>query len=246
MPFFVPLITASQLPAIGADIERAVMDWKASATQTTAFHKAKDVAAFANHLGGTILVGAAESGGQLASYVGMTPAEAAALRDAFSRAVRDKCEPPPAVDFGEIEVPGDPTTRVVAVNVPPSLNLVGVKVKSDRTAEGYGGDAYVYPVRSGTDALYLRPSQLPMYMTPQVRRAAVMMSRIPQGTQVKVHEARRSLNWTWKIVSVEEEQNLVRMEDWNPPHAAQHVPLDQIITVYQQVGGDWRMVVDQR
>jgi hypothetical protein len=60
------------LPTIGSAIERPVMDWKVKAA-LNAFEKAKDVAMFANHLGGTLLIGAAEAQGHLGAYVGMSP-----------------------------------------------------------------------------------------------------------------------------------------------------------------------------
>jgi hypothetical protein len=149
---------------------------------TYAFERAKDVAAFANHLGGTLLIGAQELNGQLQAYVGMPPTDAGAVRNDYSKAVADRCMPRPTIDFEEYDDPGDPAKRIVAINVEPSLNLVGVKISGDKDKEGYGGIAYVFPVRSGIDARYLESGQLAMFMTPHVRRVAVLLSKIPQGT----------------------------------------------------------------
>ncbi len=85
MPLFRPLIKPWPLPSIGAaNTERAVLDWKTRLAEKS-FERAKDIAAFANHLGGTLLIGACE-----------------------------------------------------------------VKLKADKALEGWGGDAYVYPVRVAT------------------------------------------------------------------------------------------------
>jgi hypothetical protein len=173
------------LPIVGDTIERPVMDMKVK-PRTFPFERARDLAAFANHLGGTLLIGAHETDQQLRAYVGMSDADAGSVLDGYSKAVASRCHPRPAVDFEQYEDPGDATKRVVAINVQPSLNLVGVAIHADKVNEGWGDNAYVFPVRSGTDATYLQPEQLAMFMTPQVRRIAVMLSKIPKGTRVQI------------------------------------------------------------
>jgi hypothetical protein len=241
MPTFVALQKPRSLPTIGEAIERSVMDWKVKASPTD-FEKAKDVAMFANHLGGTLLVGAGELSGQLNAYVGMTEARAGALRDSFSKAIADRCQPRPAIDFEEYEDPHRPRRRIVAINVSPSLNLVGVKVAGNKRREGYGGPAYVFPVRSGTDARYLEPGQLAMFMTPQIRRVAVMLARIPTGTRVTVVLGRDSqkVTPTWFFDAVVEEENVAHFRSETKPV---HLPIDRILSVYQDPDG-WRVVMD--
>lgn len=244
MPAFRPQVLPVPLPQIGAAIERAVMDWKAKPAKFS-FEKAKDVAAFANHLGGCILIGAAERDGQLAAYVGMTLDEAGAVRDDYSKAVAQRCQPPPTVDFEEYEDPQDSAKRIVAVNVWPSLNLIGVKIETDKTREGFGGPAFVYPVRSGTDATYLHPVQLPMYITAQVRRIAVMLARIPDGAKVQLIETRLDNSKNDNALTfagVDEEANLVKFMTLSASPTPLHVPLDRILTVYQGQDTAWRVV----
>ena len=223
------------------------MDWKAKATGTD-FHLAKDVAAFANHLGGTLLIGAQENKGQLVSYIGMTPAEAGDVRDKFSKAVKDRCQPPPLVDFAEYDHPDDNTQRIVAVNVWPSLQLVGVKVAANKDKEGYGGDAFTFPLRSGTDATYLTPVQIPMYMTPQVRRIVVMLSKVPIGAEVRITFPARNHEFVSVLEAVVEEENVARFKtrEGTPAPA---IPLDCITTVYESWEPNsnrmtWRMYVN--
>jgi hypothetical protein len=209
------------------------MDWKVLPGSTD-FHKSKDVAAFSNHRGGTLLIGAKETAttSQLECYVGLDLAAAAAVRSAYSTAVRDRCQPLPQFDFEEYVHPDDDTKRVVAVNVWPSLLLIGVRVDAHKPAEGYGGVSWVYPVRSGTDAVFLQPSQLAMYMTPHVRRVAVMLSRIPKGARIIVKLVERDHSAGASIDEVIEEQNVVTLRG-DDGRRVQSLPLDCIVSVYE-------------
>lgn len=241
VPTFIPLTKPLPLPTIGQTIERPVMDWKVKPA-THPFERAKDVAAFANHLGGTLLIGARELNGQLQAYVGMPPTEAGAVRDGYSKAVADRCMPRPAIDFEEYGDPGDPAKRIVAINVQPSLNLVGVEVCADKVREGYGGAAYVFPVRSGTDARYLEPGQLAMFMTPHVRRVAVLLSRIPKGTAVFVRQPRKHdyFEFRAKLDEVREEDNIVLLSEQSGGPLT-NLPLDRITTVFENPDRDRNM-----
>jgi hypothetical protein len=232
MAFFVPLVSQVALPSVGTGIERAVMDWKEKCTATD-FHIAKDVAAFANHLGGVLIIGAQESAGQLAAYVGMTPSEAGDVRDKISKAVKDRCQPPPQIEFEEFQSPNDPDERIVVVNVWPSLQLVGVKIAAHKPTEGYGGESFVYPVRSGTDAMYLTPAQIPMYMTPQVRRVAVLLSKIPYNTEVRIYVRSASHNYGARFAGVFEEENVAKFMNMEGANPAPAIPLDAITSVYE-------------
>lgn len=251
MPFFTPLTKPGDLPPLSTAIERVVMDWKAVAGGTP-FHKAKDVAAFANHLGGTLLIGACEKDGHLDAYKGMSLSEAGDVRDAYSKAVEQKCQPRPRLDFEEFPAPGDPANRIVAVNVWPSLLLVGVKIEAHKPAEGYGGASFVYPVRSGTDATYLEPTQIAMYMTPHVRRIAVLLSKVPKGTMVAI---KRPAGYDYheyhaRLDEVLEEQNVATfLEPGGTGRPVQRIPLDRITTLFEDWDPDrkkatWRLYVE--
>jgi hypothetical protein len=244
MPTFIPLTKPRPLPTIGQAIERPVMDWKARPSPH-AFEKAKDVAAFANHLGGTLLIGAQEQNGQLSGYAWMSPAEAAKVRDDYSKAVADRCQPHPAIDFEEYQETNDPNKRVVAINVQPSLNLVGVRVKADKANEGFGRDVYAFPVRSGTDADYLEPGQLAMFMTPQIRRVAVMLSRIPLGAPVRLSrvDVPGGSHSDLQFLEVAEEENLAKFRTSGGTDA--YIPLDRIESAYRNGGGQWMVLAVQ-
>src|SRR5258706_6441754 len=92
---------------------RAHRGWKA-------FEYAKDVAAFSNHLGGTLVIGATEDG-HLREYAGLTDDEATAGRQSFSNAVADSCIPRPVVDFSPpYGPPHDPTNQSGVLHSSPS------------------------------------------------------------------------------------------------------------------------------
>src|SRR5689334_13143390 len=114
MPFFEPLKPPRSLPQRGDAIERAVMDFKVKGA-SDAFERAKDVAAFANHLGGSLVIGGHEDG-HLREYVGLIDGDAAALREAYSEAVADRCTPRPVFDFEQYPHPEEPSKRIVVIN----------------------------------------------------------------------------------------------------------------------------------
>lgn len=220
------------------------MDWKVRATNSR-FEKAKDVAAFANHVGGVLIIGAQETKGQLSAYVPMTPPDAAKVRDEFSKSIAERCQPLPHIDFEEYE---ESTGRVVVVNVWPSLSLVGTWAHADSTKDSWGGHAYVYAVRTGTDTEFLEPSQLPMYMTPQVRRIAVLLSRIEQGAKVRFLEFLPNQgkgDQTYIFDGIFEEENLVKFAVRSgDTQSALHVPLDRILSVYQASNQLWHIIAE--
>jgi hypothetical protein len=180
-----PLLPPEPLPRSGAAIEHATFDAKARADLTKPFHLAKDVAAFANHLGGNIVIGVPEDKGVLLAPVPLTPKEAADTRNAFSKEVAKRCSPPPLIDFGEYPMGAG---FVVTVVVFPYVGQpVGVRVNADMAKGGYGGEAFAFPLRVGADTSYLEPEQLSMLMLPDYRRVVVALGAIPAGARVKLH-----------------------------------------------------------
>ncbi len=170
---FKPLIPPTPLPVAGEKIEHATLDAKAKGQVKTGepFHLAKDVAAFANHLGGNLLIGIPESGGILQAPDPLSEREVEEFKAAYSKQVTQRCRPAPPIDFGKHSVAGG---FVLAVVVPPYVGqVVGVKVDADKSKGGYGGEAFAFPVRVGADSGFLSPEQLPMLMLPEFRFAVV-------------------------------------------------------------------------
>ena len=232
---------------LDSDIEREVTDWKAPGqTKVTPFHKAKDVAAFANHLGGALIIGACEgkaSTGKLAKWEGMTQVEANNLASEYSRSLEQKCDPTPTIDPMVLTCPGDDSKVVLVINVAASLRLVGVKADIDKRVEGWDekNKALVYPVRTGNTTQYLTASELPMYMSPEVRRVAIMLHRIKVGAAVKIRYSRLSPGGG-VFDSVEEERNVVNFKSPAGGNDGFSLPLDGIVSVYETSDGPNRRV----
>jgi hypothetical protein len=228
-----------------------VLDCKKEAATST-FEMAKDIAAFANHLGGTLLIGAIEQGEVLRQYHGVPSKITGQVITDYQTAVANRCWPRPVIDPELYQHPSDSTKNIIALNVQPSLDLVSVSLKGDKAFEGYGGDAYVFPVRSGNLTRYLIPGQIAMFMTPQIRRVAVMIARIPSHATVNIVEERintfkgtRTLqSHERRFVTLSEEDNLVTFLDAAPSEAAHHIPLDLIRSVYRDANGKWQIVTD--
>ncbi len=166
----------------------------------------------------------------------------------FSNAIAQKCDPVPDVDPVTVCDASDPTRLVLAINVRPSLRLIGVKAQVDKGVDDWNSDdkAFVYPVRTGTITRFLTPSELPMFMTPHVRRVAVLLSRIPLNARVRVIWKRRDMEPEFHFLGVDEENNVVHLKNTEGENK-RSLPLDCIATVYEGETSDatrfgWRIV----
>lgn len=183
----IPVEQASQLPQPGIAYETRMFDMKLRQMTASPFDKAKDVAAFANAMGGVILIGALEEQetGHLLRYEPMPEEVAKTTRDDYENAVRARCSPIPIIDARIIQKDAG---FVVAVNVWPFPGqIVGVKIRSDGN-DGRQVDAWTYHMRSGTHTILLEPEQTTMLMSPKNRLVAISLSRIPMrvGVQLKI------------------------------------------------------------
>lgn len=172
------ITTAQDLPEVGKTYETLFIDIKrtyraqvASGHKYNHFEMAKDVAAFANSEGGTILIGISENqnNGLFSKYFPLNDEEAKETRDEFEKAVTQRCSPLPTID--PVIIPRD-MGFVVAINVHPHPNrLIGVKIQGNKV-DGYGGDAYVYWIRTGTSSRQITPgekeSRIPYLVLPRV------------------------------------------------------------------------------
>ena len=92
---FEPLHEGSQLPEVGQVGEHQQLDLKGpppTGQAWNAYESAKDVAAFANGLGGTLLVGVHEdtSRGTVGKYSVFSPTEANRVTRAYEDAILDR------------------------------------------------------------------------------------------------------------------------------------------------------------
>jgi hypothetical protein len=233
---FRPLLDVSDLPSIGSGFERDTFDLKTSYDLTKTADMAIDVAAFANHLGGTVLVGAAESKGVVGAYKPMHKADCNDLKNAISKAVGARCRPSPRIDLVPLEKDAG---HVLAVNVWPQLGgPVGVRVDADKSKGGYGGGAWIFPVRTGTDAHYVDPENLAMYMLPQIRRVVVLLAQIPTGAKVRCRIYENNQWADRRLDGFDVERNLLFLV---AGEKTTHVPLDGLERVFQGADGQWQL-----
>jgi hypothetical protein len=196
--------------------EHAISDFKLkydTKDPAKAFEIAKDVCAFSNHLGGTIIVGAqegkSEQRGRIAALVPLTDPSPGELVTAVDRAVKLYCLPVPLVNAQEIMLDDaqakrilgrdNPATSIVAINVQPALNTpIGCLACSDDCKEcrsngvacsckGKQVDhAYRFPIRTIESVRYLRPDELARTMNATERRALLELQAIEREPRITV------------------------------------------------------------
>lgn len=243
MALFQPITTGADLPAVGAQAERTTLDIKRDIDRPIdTFELAKDIAALANVTGGVILVGAAEDRrrGTVGIYFPLSDADAKAVRDAYSQAVRDRCSPVPVIDP---EIIAKDAGFVVAVNVWPFPGqAIGVlREQEPRT--------YAFPIRVGVDTRWLHSEQLPMLMVPELRRIIILVDAIPVGATVRVTGIRN--NVTFEMLGSRPMENVVALRvRRDQANAAQrerpefNLPLDVIHSVWRDAADGWQIVIE--
>jgi hypothetical protein len=128
--------------------ETRTIDFKAEPADDP-FEIAKDVAAFANAEGGTILIGAKGKGEYLASYEPMTTTKASEVQRSYNNAVKSRCRPDPF--FNVVGLPKDDGV-VLAVNVSPFPGAT-------RRCRGEAGEGEVRQGRDPTRGALPLPDQ---------------------------------------------------------------------------------------
>ncbi|WP_437895160.1 AlbA family DNA-binding domain-containing protein [Sorangium sp. So ce124] len=165
------------------------LDFKETASPTTVWEHAKDVASLSNTFGGVILIGARAKGGIL-EHKGIPSAFAADLKEAYEQAANNHCSPAVILDVIPIPIPALSGNLVfLAVNVEPTIEgPIGAKAeRKDRNGVTIVDEnAWVFPVREASQTKYLTPNELPMYMNPKVRRTLLLLDCIKDGSFVQL------------------------------------------------------------
>jgi hypothetical protein len=215
-------------PHIGSARETETLDFKYRQKRledgtTNLVDIAISVAAFANRRGGNLLYGASQGGDEpLAGFAPLTPADVNAAHEACDRAIQSRCDPAPRWSATTIPIDGG---SLLAIHVEPHTSaLVAARVPVDK-AKGHGGDAYVFPLRVGTQTNYLAANQLPMHMDPKVRRTLLLLSRINRGEQVALVPRAQGRFFFDTLVAVEEDQNVLVL-------MGRRVPIDYIESIW--------------
>jgi len=172
MPSYYKILAWADLPQVPPAQARETyeLDFKA-AHHNDSDEQAKDIAAFANCLGGVILVGVAERADGFDRT--MLPIQEARLAArSYEDAARDLLAPRPNVDAVVLSNPADSTRSIVAVNVDPFPGQL-VAARLSRS------DAWRFPVRvASRHTAYLNPEQAMIYSDPRSRKAAILLANI--------------------------------------------------------------------
>lgn len=195
------LATTIDIPRVGVSTEGPDSDFKVSldgyrrGDGWKAFEMAKDIAAFANGTGGRLFIGVAGSRSVASKLVGVGRDEAHKAIEAFERAARDRCRPSPLLRCELAQLPDDASRVVLIVSVWPSASVpVGVQRKTqDFTAkDGASGDegkfpneAWLFPVRVGSETLWLAPDQFGT-VDGVTRRIAAQLASIPSEEREQI------------------------------------------------------------
>lgn len=184
-----PVTRFEDIAAMGWGERRAV-DLKVTYSGTEFAQRveiAKDIAAFANGVGGVILVGAKEVVGSEPLWIGLAEDHCATLKHEFECAARDRCRPAVLVDA--LPLFGPQGKRLLAVSVfPASLGVVGVVfrksefgiIPKDDPRSALPEDFYSFPMRAaGSLPHALRPESFGMLANDTVRRVAALLQQVP-------------------------------------------------------------------
>lgn len=185
-----PIVLRGDLPPTGPmhanAQEREHLDFKVFSDPKKGLEHAKDIAAFANALGGTILVGVSDDNGFIAVPGVLTARQTAVqVKDLYEHAAL-RCSPKLSIDA--VIVALSDGGAVVAVNVPPfTSSVVGVPgVVSTAGTETDAPNSWRYPIRRATQTDFLAPEQISMYMNPETRGSFVRLAAIPHNARVRV------------------------------------------------------------
>jgi hypothetical protein len=156
--------------------EKVDLDFKRFADSAKMWEHAKDLAAFANSLGGVILVGADnESNVAVLKYPGVRGQTVADVVRIYELAA-NLCSPSPVIDC--LPLKSTKGVDLVAVNVDPYLDQMVASPGGHKTGGMIEG-LWKFPIRRGSQTDDIHPKEFAMFMNRQTRRAYLMLTSIP-------------------------------------------------------------------
>lgn len=229
-----PLPTASESESLDFKRQLSGKDGKVDR-----FEIAKDVAALANTIGGSLLIGAIAEKNRLVRYEGLTENDSKRAWQVVEECVRDRCFPGPSLapKFHQHE-----TGIVLGIDVVPSIGPVAVRVKKTETqidgAHQY--ETWVFFERISSHTREFSPEQLPMLMNPDLRRKAILLRAIPQSANVALEITNMVDARAYAVTSVDELANTVVLSASDGAVVA--MPIDRIETVFRKASGVWCVI----
>lgn len=224
------------------------LDFKQAVKIKEWWELAKDVSAFANHVGGVLLVGVKEGNPGLP---GLPESEARRVARAYEEVAKDHCRPQPHVTTDVLPHPAKASEFVAVANVEPFPDqIVGCHApKRDDQGKLVRPDAWRFYVRIGKHNQPITPEQLPMYMNPRTRRTAILLDSIPHGKRELTIFWRRPGNQfdekpvlqSFNLEKIDLAGNVLVLETFRQGQTSYQirVPLDDVDSVWEFREGSW-------
>ncbi len=237
---WVPIVDASLLPLIGTE-ESEHLDFKRQpwgASDDDKNELLRDVAQFANHLGGSIIIGAEEGeGGRLARFVSIEDPETVILR------VRNTCYDrlSPRVVVVALTL-NNAESSIVVVNVQPSVGPVAIRVSKEKKKI-----RWEFCRRYGKTKQPIEFEEVER-MWSDGRRGKVLLSRIPDPQLKTVYLDIEVPREATKFFLFDQASTITRDEDYFglklPGGETFNFPYEFVKSVWPRVEGGWFVVLD--
>ncbi len=241
--------------------EKTVLDLKETCDLTRpthAYELAKDMAAFANALGGTVLIGASERSdpvgrktGRIEAFVPL--ADAHAVMKAATLAARDLCRPGIVVEPETFKLTIDEQATIVGKPLPHDATLVALNIHpliaSPTGVVACDADgnrvphAFRFPLRFIEGTKWLAPEELAFHMNSHERRMYLLLAPLPGDVKIFVWDkgigalgARRP----GTLAKLDAERLIAEFEMGG---VAVHVPLTFVQAVWLDENKTWNVDV---
>ena len=230
---YTPFKTAQDfegLIRLGETSESIHWDYKQSFSPKKSEDFAIDLAAFANTFGGTLLIGVAEkTDGAKKVASGFVPGiNVEEIRKTVHTHISEIISPKIDVQVVPIEVSGN---LVVAINVEPSINLVGVRLDKDRRS-------FSFPYRTEFGNRFMTLEEVEKRMVDNKTRAMYLKLKkyIPFGGKVNVYPAPIANNKIeWRFEWIHNSENEIRLDQNG--YRSIDIPISFIEEVWNGRGG---------
>ncbi len=241
----------ADVEAVAREAEGEDLDYKETQDPAKWWELAKDIAAFANHLGGVILLGAVEEPDGLPDLKGLPPGVVTTLQNAYYDAALKRCQPPALIAC--VRIPWDDGKEMLAVNVQARADgIIGAQFWTpNKGGKLEATNAWQFPLRVVRDNQPMPLEQAMLHMSSRTRRAAILLEGIPEAERAAVQflyivpSEGRPYRLEAKIGRVEVAKNMLPFSVANSGITVVHsqfMPLDDVDTVWE-AGGRWTIRV---
>lgn len=215
---------------LGETSESIHWDYKQSFSPKKSEDFAIDLAAFANTFGGTLLIGVAEkTDGAKKVASGFVPGiNVEEIRKTVHTHISEIISPKIDVQVVPIEVSGN---LVVAINVEPSINLIGVCLDKDRRS-------FNFPYRTEFGNQFMTFEEVEKRMADNKTRAMYLKLKkyIPSGGKVNLYPAPIANNKIeWRFEWIHNSENEIRLDQNG--YRSIDIPISFIEEVWNGRGG---------